>query len=350
MALVLGATLVAGPTSSASAAEVWVGDFETGDLSQWNFVLNGEVDGMTYAFAQTELLSEGMFGGRLELHNEAVWPNGLKRVELQHSPSDERTAEGATTFFAWSFYLPEALPSDPSQQIAYWESNNTYQQMMAFSVEGENIAFHTRQPMNVQQWQADGAVTPGQWHRIAMGVTWSTDPGQGTVDVWFDGMQVVDQGPARTLADNNPHFVQVGLLRGQIEFEDVPVIIIDDAVEGDTLEDVRPDDLPTEGGDDSGSDDGMGETSGGMGGDTDGGTHGDGMDDGIDPDPPPPQTSGAMDGSGSGSGADDAGGSDDDAGGCGCRTSDRGGLGGVATGLLLLMFGRRRRGRWSSAC
>ena len=325
---------------------MWAGDFETGDLSQWNFVLNGDVDGMTYAFAQTELFAEGMYGGRLELHNDAVWPNGLKRVELQHRPSDERTAEGTTTFFAWSFYLPEALPSDPSQQIAYWESTNSYQQMMAFSVEGQNITFSTRQPMNVQQWQAEGVVTPGQWHRIAMGVTWSTNAEVGAVDVWFDGMQVVDQGLARTLADDNPHFVQVGLLRGQIEFEDVPVIIIDDAVEGDSLEDVRPDDLPTEGGDDSGSDDGMGDTSGGMGDDTTGGAPGDGTDDGIDTNPPPPQTSGVTESGGSagGSGSDggDAGGSDEDASGCGCHSSSGDRFGGAASGLMLLLLARRR--------
>ncbi|MCA9705967.1 MAG: polysaccharide lyase [Myxococcales bacterium] len=269
LGLLLGVAMVGG-SAEAGAAEVWVGDFEVGDLSQWNFVLNGDVGGMAYASAQSQLVAEGMFAGRLELHNDAVWPNGLKRVELQHRPQDARTAEGATTWFAWSFYLPEALPEDPSQQIGYWESVNSYQQMMAFQVQGQDIAFYTRQPNNVEQWQASGVVTPEQWHRIAMGIHWSTDPGVGTVDVWFDGEQVVDQGPARTLADDNPHFVQVGLLRGAIEFDDVPVIIIDDAVEGDTLDDVRPDDLPG-GGEDTGSSDGGMNTTGGPGDDTTGG-------------------------------------------------------------------------------
>lgn len=335
--LILGSALVA---SEARADVVWLADFEEGDLAQWSFVLNGEVGDNTYAFAQGEIVAEGSFAGRLELHDDAEWPNGLKRVELQHRPTDERTAEGATTYFAWSFYLPEALPEDPTQQIGYWESANSFQQMMAFQVAGQGITFSTRQPMNVVQWQADGVVTPGEWHRIAMGVTWSTDPGMGAVDVWFDGQQVVDGASAQTLADDNPHFVQVGLLRGAITFEDVPVIIIDDAAEGDTLDDVRPDDLPGQGGETGSSDGGMSST--GPGDDTTG-TPGDdttgdggGSSGGV--------SSGGMGssggtGEGSGSGAADGG----DESGCGCRS---GSSGFGAWGLLALLgFGLRRRRR-----
>ena len=327
--------------AEAGAAEVWVGDFETGDLSQWGFVLNGEVGGMAYAFAQQRTVAEGTFAGRLELHNDAVWPNGLKRVELQHRPADARTAEGATTWFAWSFYLPEALPEDPSQQIGYWESNNTFQQVMAFEVEGETIAFYTRRPNNVEQWQANGVVTAGQWHRIAMGVTWSTNPGMGAVDVWFDGMQVVDQGPAQTLADDNPHFVQLGLLRGAIEFQDLPIIIVDDAVEGDSLQDVRPDDLPSEG-DDSSSSGGGVDTSGGMSDDTTTGggigSTGDLVTTGS------PATGGGPGGNGSGGTAGTGGtdpAADDDAEGCGCRSQPAPGSA-WALGLLALLGWRRR--------
>lgn len=330
---------------TAHAAEVWVGDFETGDLSQWNFVLNGDVGGNVYAWAQGELVAEGSFAGRLELHNDAVWPNGLKRVELQHRPQDARTAEGATTYFAWSFYLPQTLPADPGQTIGYWESANSYQQMMAFSVQGESISFYTRQPSNVEQWHADGVVTAEQWHRIAMGITWSKDEGVGRVDVWFDGEQVVDQGVARTLNDDNPHFTQVGLLRGAIEFEDVPVIIIDDAVEGDSVEDVRPDDLPSEGGDtgtgEGGSDSGTSGAGDASSGTTDGYPDPTGVIDDAGTALPGEGGDEWGDGSGStGSGAGESEGSDS---GCGCRSGS--GTGGLAAWGLLGLLGLRRRRR-----
>ncbi len=143
---VFGTAVLAG-APAADAAVPWVGDFETGDLSQWTFVAHGE-----YATPQMELVAQGELACRIELHNDAVWPNGLKRVELQHRPQDARTAEGATTYFAWSFYLPEALPEEYDHAIGYWESNITYQQVMAFNVRGQDIIFATRRPMNVQHW------------------------------------------------------------------------------------------------------------------------------------------------------------------------------------------------------
>lgn len=334
--------------SEARAAVAWVGDFETGNLSQWNFVAHGE-----YAFPQMEVVAEGLYGCRIELHNDAVWPNGLKRVELQHLPDNGRTAEGATTFFAWSFYLPQTLPEGSNQAIGYWESNNSYQQVMAFNVQGDDIVFATRRPSNVVQWQANDVVTPGQWHRIAMRVAWSTNAGQGSVDVWFDGEQVVEQAVAQTLADNNGHFVQVGLLRDAIEFADVPVIILDDAVEGDSLEDVRPNDLPGQGGEDSGSSDGGGEgtagpdgddTSGDGGLDTSGG--GGGLEDGTTA---APGTDGGETGGSSigvtgfsGTG-DDAGASGDDEDGCACRSTTRAGWAGLWGLVPGLVLGVRRR-------
>ncbi len=332
---------------AASAEVVWVGDFETGDTSQFNFVLNEEIDGTPYVNVLGEQVAEGEFAARIELFNDAVWPNGLKRVELQHRPDDPRTAEGATTFFAWSFYLPETLSVDPSQQIAYWESNGSFQQMMAFQVEGEEISFYTRRPDNVLQWQDGSALTPGEWHRSAMRVLWSTDPGVGEVDVWFDGDQVVDQASAQTLADSNPHFVQFGLLRGAVEFADVPTIYIDDAVEGDTLDDVRPDDLPGGGGESSsGSEGGGGESSSDGGGLTTGGMAGSsgGSLDGTTSSTPG-TGGGAMTSVGSSGGSGGAatgsdGGADDDGGGCGCRGSGRAG---TPWFLALALLGWRRR-------
>jgi hypothetical protein len=307
-------------SAPAQADVAWVGDFEDGTLDQWDGALNGRNISVVM-----DPVAEGAYGARIELTNDAVWPNGLKRVELHHGPDPARTAEGAETYFAWSFYLPETLPADPSQQIGYWESDQSYQQMMAFQVEAEHISFATRRPQNQIHWEQDGVVTPGAWHRIAMRIFWSKDAAQGEVDVWFDGEQVVSGAQAQTLADDNPHFTQVGLLRGAVEFADAPVIMIDDAVEGDTLEDVRPDALSqgTGGG-------GGGTTSSTSATSSAATTTGAG----------PSATSGA--GAGSGSGAGGADGADDGEGGC--RTGGRGDGGALAllaAGVALALVKRR---------
>jgi hypothetical protein len=346
----VAAMMFFGP-GEAAAAPVWVGDMESGDLSQWGYLLNEEVGGVKYTTVTSDPVVQGTYAARIELHNDATWPNGLKRVEVQHGPEASRTAEGATLFFAWSFYLPETLAQEPSQQIGYWESGGSYQQMMAFEVTGERITFSTRRPQNVVQWDQDGIVTAGVWHRIAMRITWSKDPAIGAVDVWFDGEQVVTNALAQTLADDNPHFTQMGLLRGKVEFDDVPVIIIDDAVEGDSVEDVHPElespEGSTSGGGESSGGDDTSSSGGGevTTGDTSG--TGDGSSGGA---PTGGETTGTSTtdaggtssaGSETGSGASETGTApqDDKGSGCGC---DAGGSGALAW-FGLLALGRRRR-------
>jgi hypothetical protein len=185
-------------------------------------------------------VTQGAYAAQLQLTTDAVWPNGLKRVELQHTPAAGRTGEGKETFFAWSFYLPATLAESPAQTIGYWESAASYQQVMGFDVKGSDITFFTRMPANTVVWDAKGAATAGAWHRIAMRILWSTSPATGRVDVWFDGAQVVTGAAAQTRADGNELFTQIGLLRGAVEFADSPIIVIDDAVEGESLADVRP--------------------------------------------------------------------------------------------------------------
>jgi hypothetical protein len=229
--------------SSVAHAQVWVGDFETGDLSQFS-TLNRTVGGVDYITVVSDVVLDGTHAGRIALHDDAVWPNGLKRVELHHSPAAGRTAEGAALWFAWSFYLPETLPTDPDQTIGYWESNTSYHQLMAFTVSGEDVTFYTQLPSYAERWHGTGIVTAGTWHRIAMHVVWSQSETTGRVDVYFDGTQVVTDLAVATLADGNDAFTQFGLLRGAIEFTDVPVIYVDDAMEGDSLADVHGTELP----------------------------------------------------------------------------------------------------------
>lgn len=309
----------------AGAAPVWIGDFETSDTSQWDGELNGE----GHISIVGSPIIQGAHAAQIQLTNDAVWPNGLKRVELHHGPAAGRTAEGQELYFAWSFYLPETLPTDPAQQIGYWESNQSYQQIMAFNVAGEHVQFITQKPNYTVHWESDGMATAGEWHRIAMHVLWSKDPSLGKVDVWFDGQQVVSQAGAQTLADDNDHFTQVGLLRGPADFTDMPIIVLDDAVEGDSLEDVHPDLVPTgEGGAGGGSASGGGSAEGGAGGASSAGGA-------------PSQSGGDSAVGGSGNGETPSG--DDE--GCGCRVSEAPGgssMKALAISFLAIAWGRRR--------
>ena len=206
-----------------AAAPRWRGDFETGDLSQWSYLLNPR--GLAVVDAP---VAEGRHAGRVEITARDLWPNGLNRVELQWKPPRATFAEGARSCFAWRFFLPAAL-SGARHQLGYFESYPSYRQIMSVEVRGLAVDFVTRLPADHVHWTAAGAATPSAWHQVAICGRWSADPTRGSVDVWFDRQPVVVHGLAQTLFGGDPNQIQIGILR------DVPaapeVMFLDDAFE-----------------------------------------------------------------------------------------------------------------------
>lgn len=234
-------TALFGPASFAE--EIWRGDFETGDTSQYTSITNPDDGNVNYMSIVDEPTVQGQNSCRILLDEDATFPNGLKRVELSYSPAAEVTAEGETTYFAWSFYVPETISSDTETTIGYWESHISYQQIMQIVLIGDDLRIATQRPGWEQRYYGTDVITPGTWHRIAMRVAWHAQPTDDVFDVWLDGMQIVSNVNASTLDGDRANFVQFGLLRGAEPFTDAPVIIVDDAVMGTTLEDVRIDDF-----------------------------------------------------------------------------------------------------------
>jgi Polysaccharide lyase len=222
----LGLCTLAG---EARAEVLFKGDLETGDFKQFSYLLKEE--GLSVV---TDQVAEGTKAAKITISNKELWTNGLNRVEVQHKPKDAYLTEGKEIYYGFSFYLPEKL-TDDNHQILYWETNETYQQVMQLAVEGESMRFATQKPEWKVHWEADGKATAGKWHRIVVHVKWSADASVGQVDLWFDGEQVVKAAKAQTFIGNTA-FVQHGILRDTIE--KVEVLYFDDARAGTTLEDV----------------------------------------------------------------------------------------------------------------
>jgi hypothetical protein len=215
--------------ATVSAEVIWRGDFETGDTKQWK---GAPKDGITVV---KDPVREGKYALRIDGTNAAR--NGKHdRIEFQHQPAPPGTAEGTERYFGWSVYLPKKL-TDANHSLGYFETRNSWSQLMAFEVKGEDILFTTRQPYT-RHWSGKGKLTAGRWHDFAVHVLWSRDPKKGFVEVWFDGDKVVPLTNTATLRDENVAFFQIGLFR---ETSDVPeTIIIDRVIEATTLEDVTP--------------------------------------------------------------------------------------------------------------
>ena len=217
------------------AAEIlWRADFETGNTEQWKST--PKFDGIKVV---TEPVREGKYALRIDGTN-AARKGKLDRIEFQHQPKPPGTAEGTERYFGWSVYVPKKL-TDDHHAVGYFETRNSWRQLMSFEVRGEDIVYSTRVPY-ARRWTGKGALTPGRWHDFAVHVLWSRDPDKGFVEVWFDGEHVVPRAKTATLLDENVAFFQIGFMRAT---SDVPeTIIIDHVVEATTLAEVTPKQRP----------------------------------------------------------------------------------------------------------
>ena len=227
MLLSVSVLVSAGPVS---AEVIWRGDFETGTTEQWRGAPKGDAVKIV-----TEPVREGKYALRIDGTNAAA-RGKLDRIEFQHQPKEPGTAEGTERYFGWSVFVPKKL-TDDYHSVGYFETRNSWRQLMSFEVKGEDILYTTRVPY-ARHWSGKGKLTPGRWHDFAVGVLWSRDAAKGFVEVWFDGEQVVKRTKTATLLDENPAFFQVGFMRNTSEVPET--IIIDHVIEATTLAEVMP--------------------------------------------------------------------------------------------------------------
>lgn len=215
-------------------ASLWRGDFETGDLLQWNYLLNPH--GLS---VQNHCVYEGRYAGQATITGAAdmLWHGheNLNRTEFSYKPSAERVGEGQQTFFGWSFYLPQSL-SENKHEIGYWESDKSYQQMLRFNIIGNNFSFQETAAA-APFWIKHGFASPGVWRDVVLHIGWSTDPQKGFVQVWLDGEDMGKQFFKTLHAADESMFTQIGILRAREDREEK--IYIDNVREAADLRTIR---------------------------------------------------------------------------------------------------------------
>ena len=230
MRLGLPATILFLSATSVWAEVLWRGDFETGNLEQWKGVPKSDAVKIV-----TEPVREGKYAVRID-GSSAARRGTLDRIEFQHQPKPPGTAEGTERYFGWSVFVPKKLTND-MHSVGYFETRNSWRQLMSFEVRGEDITYSTRVPY-ANRWTGKGKFTAGRWHDFAVHVLWSRDPEKGFVEVWFDGDKVVPRAKTATLLDENVAFLQVGFMRAASEGPET--IYLDHVIEATTLAEVTP--------------------------------------------------------------------------------------------------------------
>src|SRR6478735_7483306 len=211
-ALVSSASLVLGfgflTPGSANAAAVWTSTFEKGDSSEWMPGTNPKgPDGMRLNFVVLgEEVYTGKFACKITVHPDDLFGQYKQdRVDIQHQST--LTGEGKDSWLSGHYFMPD--DAKVRNEIAFYESNTSFQNVMDFWVEPKNgggttISFGVGFLGATKLWTGD--FTKGAWHQIAIHVLWSTNAQTGTVDIWFDGAKVVTAAHAKTKADGNTLF------------------------------------------------------------------------------------------------------------------------------------------------
>lgn len=224
-------------TATSDAAVVWTATFEAGDLSEWQPGVNEKKGDRVNAEASGDEAYRGSKAGKIVVHPDDTFTFNQNRVDIQHPSS--LTDEGEDMWLSGHYLMPE--DAKVRNEIGFFESNESYQNVMDFWVEpknggGTSINFGVGFLGATKLWTAD--FTPGVWHQIAIHVLWSTDAQKGSVDVWFDGIQVVTAHKAKTKADENTLFFQTGLHRKDIA-QVTETIYFDELIEADTQAEVK---------------------------------------------------------------------------------------------------------------
>lgn len=227
-----------GAPGVVSAEVLWRGDFETGDLTQFGTALNPTKGDRKNINVVMMPVHGGTRAAEVVIHPDDLWQgNNHNRVELHYDANEARTGEGKTTYFSFYFRLPEHAQT--LNDIAYWETANSYQQSMAFWIEpkdgGTQLSFRTNHPSGMTHFS--GPVSIDAWHQLAMEILWSENAAMGRVNVWLDGKKVVDDVAAKTKPDANRAFIQMGYHRNQTATP-VETIYLDDAIEATTLDEI----------------------------------------------------------------------------------------------------------------
>jgi hypothetical protein len=241
--------LVMAGQRSAGATVVWRSTFEAGDTKEWNGGLNTTKGARSNIDVVMDPVQEGKSSCRIVIHpDDTFQPYNQSRVELHHSST--LTAEGKDTYL--SGYYRMAMDAQVRNEIGYWESNGSSQNVMDFWIEpkaggGTTLAFGTGFLGAKRVWSTDFSLNT--WHQLAIHVHWSVNATMGSVDVWYDGAQVVKDEKAKTKADANTLFYQTGFHRRSPQ-PFTETIFLDNFVEADTLDEVLG--MPAPGGADGG--------------------------------------------------------------------------------------------------
>jgi len=229
----IGAAYAALP-AAAGASVLWRGDFSTGDLSQWDRTESVAVD-------RLRVVRDPEGDGRRVLRtlvrrgDSPIAGATGNRSEVLYT--HDRPREGQERYYRWQTLFPDNFNSADFWQIfTQWHQYKAGgSPPLAFLVWGDEVRLGGPGP----RWYWTAPLETGRWHDFVVRVVWSTNPGRGGVEIWYDGEHALPFTRGATLFANDTVYVKQGLYRKDLIAHD-QVVFHTGMTIGTSMADVAP--------------------------------------------------------------------------------------------------------------
>ena len=230
--LLLGALILGACTDPNTTGLLFVGDFESGDLSAWQVQACCDYSSALVS----EPVRTGLYAARFELRrNDPTVANG-KRSEMFVPLFPASGRVGDERWFGLSFLVPtnweqEEDPSVTQSTLAQWHARPDRElgeggrsPPLRIDVKGNDWSVRSRwdpkrvtegndpRPEGGDQLLWAGPFEPGVWTDWVIHVKWSYTA-DGLLEVWKDGIKVVERRGPNTYNDEGPLYLKVGMYK-----------------------------------------------------------------------------------------------------------------------------------------
>jgi hypothetical protein len=195
----------------------WHGDFETGNISQWEVAQEVAPDRITIS---QNPVQQGNYAARFEVKPGDNIGDTPTRAELA---TDLHEHEGEERYYRWYTYFPESFPTNyPNSFITFtqWRAKDESDAYSSFMVWGNQIELRHEGT----RWET--TLTKGVWHKFVYHVKWSPDPNVGFIELWYDGQLVLPKTYSKTMAGTPGQAVGNYVKEGLYKSDEIPTAVL----------------------------------------------------------------------------------------------------------------------------
>ena len=181
---------------------MFVGDYSSGDFSQWNLIQNAQANTRAASWSATgrypaQIVNDPQRGpvARFEVRpgdRGSFDPSSVNRSEVEGAEAATGGAEGQLRWYEFSVKFDPTFPADTGSWgvlTNQWHADVNGPPPLAWYAAGDQweLRANTQTFNTPVLWRTP--VAKGQWHDVKMVVNWSTSDNVGYVQLWHNGVR-----------------------------------------------------------------------------------------------------------------------------------------------------------------